>query len=66
VTLEGALALLCEIDPNGARVVELKFFGGLGNDEVAAIEGVSTRTVERNWRASRAWLRDRVTRSGAE
>lgn len=39
-----------------AQVVEYKFFGGLKEDEIAEIMGVSTRTVERYWKHARAWL----------
>jgi RNA polymerase sigma-70 factor (ECF subfamily) len=60
VALDDALLQLAKIDPENARIVELRFFGGLSVEEVAAILGVSTRTVERGWRAARAWLRDRV------
>lgn len=60
VALDDALRQLASIDPVNARIVELRFFGGLSVEEVAAIEGVSTRTVERGWRAARAWLRDKI------
>jgi RNA polymerase sigma-70 factor (ECF subfamily) len=60
VALDEALQQLAEIDPENARIVELRFFGGLSVEEVASIEGVSTRTIERGWRAARAWLRDRI------
>ncbi len=43
-------------DPEKARVVVLKFFGGLTNREAAAILGVTERTVERNWAYAKAWL----------
>ncbi|MBI5435326.1 MAG: RNA polymerase subunit sigma-70 [Planctomycetes bacterium] len=56
VALDEALLRFAELDPVGARVVELRFFAGLGNDEVAAVLGVSTPTVERAWRAARLWL----------
>ena len=39
-----------------ARIVELRFFGGLSNAEAGEILGVSTRSVERAWRVARAWL----------
>ena len=42
--------------PDKARVVELRFFGGLTNDEVAEVMNVTTRTVERHWQFARAWL----------
>lgn len=45
-----------EIDADAARVVELRVFGGLGVDEVAAELGISSSTVQRKWRAGKAWL----------
>ncbi len=61
VALDGALAKFAEIDPENARIVELRWFGGLEVSEVAAILGVSTRSVERSWRVSAAWLRERIS-----
>ena len=43
-------------DPESARVISLKFFGGLTNKEVAAMEGVTERTIERQWAYARAKL----------
>lgn len=60
VALEEALAAFAQIDAEGARIVEMRWFGGLSATEIADILGVSSRTVERSWRASRAWLRDRL------
>ena len=54
--LEEALAGLERDDPELARVVELRFFGGLSQPEVAAAMGVSLSTVERSWRIARARL----------
>lgn len=45
------------IDPRQARIVELKFFVGLTEDEIAALLGLSVATVQREWRIARAWLR---------
>ena len=50
------LTRLAELDPRRARVVELRFFGGLTNEEIARETGSSVATVERDWRAARAWL----------
>jgi len=55
--LDEALNRLAEADPREARVVELRFFGGLSNVEVAEALRVSVRTVEDDWRMARAWLR---------
>jgi RNA polymerase sigma factor (TIGR02999 family) len=56
VALDDALARLTEVDPRAARIVELRFFGGLTNDEVAQELDLSTRMIEKEWRRTRAWL----------
>lgn len=56
IALDEALTRLGSADERLQRVVECRFFGGLSNDEVAAVLSVSTRTVKRDWRAARAWL----------
>jgi RNA polymerase sigma factor (TIGR02999 family) len=56
VALDEALERLQELDARQARLVELRFFGGLTNSEVAQILQVSSRTVEKEWRRVRAWL----------
>jgi RNA polymerase sigma-70 factor (ECF subfamily) len=54
--LEDALQRLHALDARKARVVELKFFGGLTMDEIAEVVETSRATVEREWSFSRAWL----------
>jgi len=54
--LEAALQRLGRQGPRQARVVELRYFGGLDNAEVAEVLGISTRTVELDWAMARAWL----------
>ena len=54
--LEEALARLSALDERQARVVELRFFGGLTMDEIVHVLGVSKTTVEGDWRMARAWL----------
>jgi RNA polymerase sigma-70 factor (ECF subfamily) len=54
--LDQALSDLGELDARQARVVELRYFGGLEVEEVAEVLGVSRSTVERDWRAARSWL----------
>lgn len=56
LALDEALARLAERDPRQARVVELRFFGGLSEDEAAEVLGISTRTLKRDWSVARAWL----------
>ena len=58
--LEEALAELEKREPEMVRIIELRFFGGLSNPEVAAELETSLRTVERHWRFARAWLRTRL------
>ena len=54
--VDRALARLAQLAERQARVVELRFFAGLENAEIAEVLGVSLATVEREWRAARAWL----------
>jgi RNA polymerase sigma factor (TIGR02999 family) len=54
--LHEALDQLAELDARKSQIVELKFFGGLTTDEIAATVGISSATVEREWTFSRAWL----------
>ena len=56
VALDDALHALAALDERKARVVELRFFGGLSNDETAEALGVSAKTVMRDWQLARAWL----------
>jgi RNA polymerase sigma-70 factor, ECF subfamily len=56
LALDLALSKFAELDSRAARVVELRFFGGLQEDEVAEILNVSVITVKRDWKAARAWL----------
>jgi len=55
--LDEALTRLAALDPQQARVVELRYFTGLGIDETAQVLGVSPATVKREWTMVRAWLR---------
>jgi RNA polymerase sigma factor (TIGR02999 family) len=56
--LDRALEALHERDPQLASVVELRFFGGLSEEETAEALGVSLRTAQRGWMRARAWLQD--------
>jgi RNA polymerase sigma factor (TIGR02999 family) len=58
--LDRTLAKLEKSDPRAARVVELRFFGGLQEDEVAEVLQVSVITVKRDWKVAKAWLASRL------
>jgi RNA polymerase sigma factor (TIGR02999 family) len=57
LTLDVALDKLAALDPREAQVVELRFFVGLSNEEIARYLGVSTRSITRDWLHARTWLR---------
>jgi RNA polymerase sigma factor (TIGR02999 family) len=59
--LDTLLSVLALADPRAARVVELRFFGGLCEEDVAEVLQVSVITVKRDWKAARAWLASRLT-----
>ncbi|HEU4686742.1 MAG TPA: sigma-70 family RNA polymerase sigma factor [Vicinamibacterales bacterium] len=54
--LDDALESLSQLDPRRAKVIELRFFGGLSVEETAEVLEVSPQTVMRDWRLARAWL----------
>lgn len=56
VRVHDALLAFEQIDPRAAKVVELRFFGGLENTEIAELLGLSLATVKRDWALARAWL----------
>ncbi|MFN0151643.1 MAG: sigma-70 family RNA polymerase sigma factor [bacterium] len=66
VELEWALQRLTAVDERLARVVELRFFGGLSEHETAEVMDVSDRTVQRDWRAARAFLSRELAGDGGE
>ena len=61
VAVDDALESLARLDAQQARIVEMRFFAGMKVDEVAAALGVSKRSVEREWTAARAWLRQQLS-----
>ena len=63
IALEDALNALTEKDPRKARVVELRFFGGLSVEETAEVLGVSPETVMRDWKFARSWLQAQLSNS---
>lgn len=62
IALDDALNILARADPREAQVVELRFFGGLTEEEAAHVLGVSDRTVRREWNHAKAWLLREVKR----
>jgi DNA-directed RNA polymerase specialized sigma24 family protein len=57
LALDAALGRLAEHDPVKARLVELRYFGGLTGDQAAAVLGISASRADRHWVYTRAWLR---------
>ncbi|HKQ78291.1 MAG TPA: sigma-70 family RNA polymerase sigma factor [Blastocatellia bacterium] len=65
VALDDALNTLAAMNPRQSQIVELRYFGGLSEEEIAEALKISTRTVRRDWNLARAWLyRELSTRSG--
>ena len=64
VALDEALKRLALEDERKSRVVELRYFGGLENDEIAEVLGVSSITVMRDWRFAKAWLKREMVNGG--
>jgi RNA polymerase sigma factor (TIGR02999 family) len=60
IDVNGALDRLSEIDARQARIVELRFFGGLEIEEIAEVVGVSSRTVKRDWQFAQSWLYEQL------
>ena len=66
VALDEALTRLAALDPRHARIVELRYFGGLTEEQIAASLGVSERTVRRDWVLARSWLFRELTQEDPE
>lgn len=66
IVLDDALKRLAEMDPRQSQMVELRYFGGLDVEETAAVLGISTGTVKREWRAAKAWLYSEIVGSTAK
>lgn len=60
IRVHEALEILAATDPRQARVVELRFFGGLSIEETAGVLGISTATAKRDWAMARAWLHNEL------
>jgi RNA polymerase sigma factor (TIGR02999 family) len=65
VALDQALDALSKVDERQGRIVEMKFFGGLSAEEIAAVLNISLATVERKWATARIWLRREMKRSAS-
>ena len=61
--LDRALTELSQFDARQASIVELRFFGGLSEEEVASLLSLSRRTVTREWQTARAWLYRQMTKT---
>ena len=60
IAVDEGLTALARINPRQSRIVELRFFAGMSNKEIAEALGTSERTVEREWAAAQAWLAARL------
>jgi len=65
VRLDEALKSLAEMDPRRSQVVELRYFGGLNNEEIAGVLNISENTVTRDWNMARAWLYHQLSETAA-
>ena len=61
LALDEALETLAKMDPQKARIVELRYFGGLSVEETAEVMGVSEITIKRHWKMAKAWLYGQIT-----
>jgi RNA polymerase sigma-70 factor (ECF subfamily) len=66
IGLNDALERLENFDPRGARVVELRFFGGLTVEETAEALRISPKTVKRDWAAAKIWLLSQIKNGGED
>lgn len=62
IALDAALEAFAKLAPRQARVVELRYFAGLSEEEIAGLMNTSTRTIERDWKFARAWLMQELSR----
>jgi RNA polymerase sigma-70 factor (ECF subfamily) len=63
LALDRALVKLACVSPRQSRIVEFRFFGGFGIEEIASLEGLSVRTVKHDWSVARAWLHREIERA---
>jgi RNA polymerase sigma factor (TIGR02999 family) len=62
IALDDALNVLAQMNARHARIVELRFFGGLSVEETASVLSISPQSVMRDWKLARAWLKRELTR----
>jgi len=60
LAVDEVLDRLAKFDPRAARIVELRFFVGLGHEEIAEVLGLSSKTVKRDWDIARSWLKSEL------
>jgi RNA polymerase sigma-70 factor (ECF subfamily) len=65
VRLDEALRSLAEMDPRRSQVVEMRYFGGLNNGEIAGVLKISENTVTRDWNMARAWLYQQLSETAS-
>jgi RNA polymerase sigma factor (TIGR02999 family) len=65
IAVDDALKALAAFDPLKSQIVEMRFFGGLNAEEIAAVLNLSAPTVNRHWRMARAWLYSHITNQPA-
>jgi RNA polymerase sigma-70 factor, ECF subfamily len=65
IVVDELLKRLASLDPQGCRIVELRFFAGLSLEETAEVTGLSTAKVRREWSATKAWLMREMSRSSS-
>ncbi len=63
IALDDALNELAKMDPVKAKIVELRYFGGLSTDETAEVLGVAPITIKRHWKLTKAWLYGQLTKT---
>lgn len=63
LALDDALDRLTKLNTRQSRIVELRFFGGLNEEETGSVLGISVRTVKRDWRVAKAWLYNEISAS---
>ncbi len=60
IALDDAMKRLNEMEPRWSTIIEMRFFGGCSEEEIGVMLGVSSRTIRRQWRMARAWLRHEI------